>query len=64
MAVLDEELFKALYRQPRDEAAARAAEETVSAAVRYLIRGIGSKAAATQTLAEERDRRTGAVQNQ
>lgn len=64
MAVLDEELFKALYRTPRDEAAARAAEETVSTAVRYLIRGVGSKAAATQTLVEERDRRTGAVQNQ
>jgi len=73
MAVLDENLFKALYRTPRDEAGARAAEETVSAAVRYLTRGIGSKAASTETLlveplvepfTEERDRRSGAIQNQ
>ena len=69
MAVMDERLFKALFTQSKDEAAARAAEETVSTAVRYLIRGIGSKAAATETLLveplrEERDRRSGAIQNQ
>ena len=69
MAVMDEGLFKALFTQPKDEAAARAAEETVSTAVRFLIRGIGSKAAATETLLveplrEERDRRSGAIQNQ
>jgi|21_taG_2_1085346.scaffolds.fasta_scaffold05361_3 hypothetical protein len=69
MAVLDEELFKALFRTPREAEGARAAEETVSTAVRYLIRGIGSRAASTETLLvepfrEERDRRTGAIPNQ
>ena len=47
----------------------KAAEETISTAVRYLIRGAGSKAASTETLlvepfTEERDRRSGAIQNQ
>ena len=69
MAVLDEELFKALFRTPKEAEGARAAEETVSTAVRYLIRGIGSRAASTETLlvepfTEERDRRSGAIPNQ
>tara|TARA_R110002051_G_scaffold210432_1_gene275967 strand:- start:309 stop:2954 length:2646 start_codon:yes stop_codon:yes gene_type:complete len=69
MAVLDEEIFKALYRTPKNAEGAKAAEETISTAVRYLIRGAGSKAASTETLlvepfTEERDRRSGAIQNQ
>lgn len=69
MAVLDEELFKALFRTSKDAEAGKAAEETVSTAVRYLTRGAGSRAASTETLlvepfTEERDRRTGAIPNQ
>lgn len=69
MAVLDDELFKALYKMPKNAEAAKAAEETVSTAVRYLTRGAGGRAASTETLlfepsTEERDRRSGAIQNQ